>query len=69
MTTVLESYKDSNGIHADIKQDKYSRSLRLIVYSVYDGCLADVMHQDTFATVTNARRAVRRHLTAPIERS
>lgn len=69
MTTVIESYKDSNGIHADIEQDKYSRSLRLIVYSVYDECLADVLHQNTFSTIANARRAVRRHLTAPIERS
>ena len=69
MTVVLESYKDSNGIHADIEQDKYSRSVRLIVYSVYDGCLADVQHQNTFATVANARRADRRHMTALIERS
>lgn len=68
MTTVIESYKDSNGIHADIEQDKYSRSVRLVVYSVYDGCLADVLHQNTFSTIANARRAVRRHLTAPIER-
>lgn len=69
MTTILETYKDSNGIHADIKQDKYSRSVHLIVYSIYDGCLADVLHQNTFSTVAKARRAVRRHLTAPIERS
>ena len=69
MTTVIESYKDSNGIHADIEQDKHSRSLRLIVYSVYDGCLAHVLHQNTFSTIANARRAVRRHLTTPIERS
>ena len=69
MTTVIESYKDSNGIHADIEQDKYSHSVRLIIYSVYDGCLADVLHQNTFSTVNNARRAMRRHLTAPIERS
>ena len=68
MTIVIESYKDSNGIHADIEQDKYSHSVRLIIYSVYDGCLADVLHQNTFSTVNNARRAMRRHLTAPIER-
>lgn len=69
MTYTLERYKDADGIHASIEQDKYCSSYRLVIYEVYDECLAHVLYSNTYPAIPNARRAMRRKLTAPVTKT
>ena len=67
MTIVLESYKDAEGIRADIEQDKYCKSFRLDIYrKTEDGTALTVYRNDCYTKIESARRAMRRILTAPI---
>lgn len=66
MTFCIESYEDSVGIIADIVQDKYESSYRLQVLQMLDESRGLLVFSGTYATIPNARRAMRRQLNAPI---
>lgn len=68
MTIVLEHYKDSTGLHGEIEQDKYCSSFRVVISEPLGGGRARSLYRNTFTTKENARRAIRRHMTAPITR-
>ena len=66
MTIVYETYKDENGVQADIMQDKYCSCFRLDVYVPSDNGPATTLYRyDLYQSIANARRAMRRLLSAP----
>lgn len=69
MTVVFESYEDANGIRANIEQDKYCRTFRLVIMQMIDECRASVLYQNWYTTIPNARRAMRRQLTKPVRKT
>lgn len=66
MTYCIESYEDSVGIVAEIVQDKYESCYKLQVIQMLDESRGLLVFSGTYATIPNARRAMRRHLNAPI---
>jgi len=69
MTYVIESYEDSNGLIADIEQEKYESCYRLEILQPIDECMGLLVFKGTYLTIPNARRAMRRQMNAPITKT
>lgn len=66
MTVTLERYVDARGLYAEITQDKYSAVYQMRTFEMIDESRAQVLYENTYLTIPNARRALRRQLTKPI---
>jgi len=62
MTLVLASYISTDGLHADIMQDKYCSSFKLDIYKPYHTEKATVLsiYRGTYYTKKTARQAMNR---------
>lgn len=69
MTYCLESYKDRDGLVAHIEQDKYSSCYRLDVVRMIDECRGQTVFKGTYVSIPNARRAMRKQMTAPVTKT
>lgn len=69
MTVVLERYIDSCGVEANIEQDKYETSYKLVILTADENRMATVLYRNIYTTREAARRAMRRRLSAPITRT
>ena len=66
MTFCIESYEDNIGLEGDILQDKYESIYRIQVLQPLDSSRGLLVFSGTYSTIQNARRAVRRHMNAPV---
>jgi hypothetical protein len=66
MTITLESYKDNNGMFADIDQHKNSSLFTLDIYTKSKDCTAILITRKNYGTKESARKAMRRQLSAPV---
>lgn len=69
MTVVIERYTDSDGIVGEIMQDKFCKSYRMETMQRIDESRSVVLYRNTYCTIPDARRAMRRRMKKPIVRN
>lgn len=69
MTVVIERYTDSKGIVGEIMQDKFCTCYRMETRKPVDESRSVVLYRNTYRTIPDARRAMRRQMNKPIIRN